>query len=193
MGLDETLFGAINTGWANAALDPVMAAISLLGSYAVVLYVLPLWYSGRKTRSFDYLLALAVVVVLTAVLKAAIGRMRPEEVLGLGNVRLVPVPFSSETDPAFPSGHVARVALLAAVVSPHERKFALPMAAFVLLEALSRIYVGVHWPTDTMGGAALGAAVGLVVWRLDRVDRYARVRAAVLRPLGVTADRAGLS
>lgn len=193
MGFDEDLFRAINTGWANPALDAAMAAISLLGSFVMVLYVLPLWYSGRKARSIDYLVALAVTVALATIVKVAIGRMRPEEVLGLPNVRLVAVPFSAEGDPAFPSAHVARVAALAALLSLHERKFVVPMAAFVVLEALSRIYVGVHWPTDTIGGAVLGAAAGLILWRLDRSDRYARLRAMVLGWLGVTANRAGRS
>lgn len=193
MGFDEDVFRAINQGWSNSALDPVMVAISLLGSYLVVAYVVPIWLSGRTERSFDVLVGLALAVALTASLKAAIGRPRPVDILGVAAVRLVPVPFSAELDPAFPSGHVARVAAIAAVLSFHERKFSIPLGLFVLLEALSRVYVGVHWPTDTIGGAVLGFAVGLAVWRLGRVDRYARLRATALRSIRPTSRRGGPS
>ncbi len=204
VGFDEDLFRAINSGWASppleqkvteairAALDPVMVAVSLLGSYLMVVYVIPIWISHRKERAFDVLVALGIAVVLTTALKLAIGRPRPPDVLG-GAVRMVSVPFSSESDPAFPSGHVSRVAALAAVLSFHERKFSIPLGLFVFLEALSRVYVGAHWPTDTIGGAVVGIIVGLAVWHLNRTGGYMRLRAAVLRPLGVTSDRAGRS
>ena len=191
MGLDEEWFRAINTGWANPALDPFMVALSVLGSSIVILYVLPIWFSGRKNRSFDYLVALALVLTLTAVIKFAVDRPRPDEVMS--GVRIVPVPsLFPDLEPAFPSGHVARIAVLAAIlvlVLPDWR-FAFPLAVFVLLETLSRIYVGAHWPTDTIGGAALGITVGILVWRLDRVGAYTRTRAAILRALGVRETRA---
>ena len=192
MGLDEDWFRAINTGWANPALDPIMVALSVLGSSVVLLFVIPLWLTGRKARSFDLLVALFLALVLTTAIKFAVGRPRPEDVLE--GVRIVDVPgLFVETDPAFPSGHVARVAVLAAVlvlVLP-DWKFALPLAVFVLLEALSRIYVGVHWPTDTIAGAALGLGIGLAIWRLGRVDGYVRLRAAALRTVGVSAAPEG--
>ncbi len=190
MGLDEEWFRAINTGWANPALDPFMVALSVLGGYFVILYVLPIWFSGRKTRAFDYLVALALALALTAVIKFVVERPRPDEVLA--GVRIVPVPsLFAEPDSAFPSGHVARIAVLAAIlvlILP-DWKFALPLAVFILLEALSRIYVGAHWPTDTISGAALGIGIGIAIWRLDRVDRYVRLRTAALRTVGIGAGR----
>jgi len=192
MGLDEDWFRAINTGWANPVLDPFMVALSVLGSFAVLLWVLPLWFTGRKARSFDLLLALLLALALTTAIKYAVARPRPEDVFA--DVRIVSVPgLFVETDPAFPSGHVARIAVLAAIlflVLP-DWKFALPLALLVLLEALSRIYVGVHWPTDTIAGAALGLGIGIAIWRLGRVDGYVRLRTAALHTVGVSAARAG--
>ena len=188
MGLDEDWFRAINTGWANPALDPIMVALSIAGSFAVLLWVLPLWFSGRKARSFDLLLALLMALVLTTAVKYAVGRPRPEDILA--GVRIVSVPsWFVESDPAFPSGHVARVAALAAIlflILPGW-KFAIPLAAFVALEAVSRIYVGAHWPTDVVAGAVLGILIGVAIWRLGRVDGYVRLRAAALRTVGVSA------
>jgi len=187
MGLDEDWFRAINAGWANPVLDPFMVAISVLGSFTVLLWIVPLWFTGRKARAFDLLVALLLALALATAIKYAVGRPRPDDVLA--SVRIVPVPgWFVETDPAFPSGHVARVAALAVIlflVLPNW-KVALPLAAFIVLEAVSRIYVGVHWPTDTIAGAALGLLIGVAVWRLGRVAGYVRLRTAALRTFRVT-------
>lgn len=196
VGFDDELFGAINTGWSapglSPILDPLMIVVSLVGSYLLLLYVIPAWLSGRRERAFDVLVAIALALVLTTMLKYAIGRERPIDVLGAG-ARIVPVPLSAEDDPAFPSGHVSRAAAFAAVLSFHRRRLSAPLGLLVLAEAISRIYVGAHWPTDTIGGALLGLAIGAAVWRLDRVDRYVRLRAAVIRTLRLRADPGGRS
>jgi len=69
---------------------------------------------------------------------------------------------------SFPSGHTSTSFACATVLS-----FFVPRAApaFYLLAlaiGFSRIYVGVHWPLDVLGGAILGVAVGLAVTALLR-------------------------
>jgi undecaprenyl-diphosphatase len=61
---------------------------------------------------------------------------------------------------SFPAGHAATAfagAVLLAFVAPRLAPFALALATLV---AISRVYVGVHYPTDVLAGAALGAPVG---------------------------------
>jgi undecaprenyl-diphosphatase len=89
---------------------------------------------------------------------------------------LVSVPHGS----SFPSGHTATSFACATVLS-----FFVPRAApaFYLLAlaiGFSRIYVGVHWPLDVLGGAVLGLAVGLAVTALLR--RGAGRRLSARRP-----------
>ena len=95
--------------------------------------------------------------VLSPVLKHLIGRPRPPV-----DDRLLEV-----TSPAFPSGHSlgasALIGIVAVVVCGRMvqrwaiRLTALLAAAFVLVVGLSRVYLGVHWPTDVLAGWALGA------------------------------------
>jgi membrane-associated phospholipid phosphatase len=80
---------------------------------------------------------------------------------------LVPVPH----DASFPSGHAATSFAAATMLA-----FAFPPLAPVLVllaaaVAFSRVYVGVHYPLDILGGAVLGALVALIVRPLVRARR----------------------
>jgi undecaprenyl-diphosphatase len=101
-----------------------------------------------------------------AVLKALVDRPRPFVRYPEPKI-LVPRPH----DASFPSGHAATSFAAATILS-----FAFPRAApaFLVLAAAiaySRVYVGVHYPLDVLGGAALGALVAIALRRLVRGRR----------------------
>jgi undecaprenyl-diphosphatase len=107
------------------------------------------------------LVALAVLAAdgLAGLLKAAVGEHRPTE-----PDPLVTIPHSH----SFPSGHSATAFAGATVLS-----YLSPRAApvfFVLAAAIaySRLYVGVHFPLDVVGGAALGVATALLLLAVAR-------------------------
>jgi membrane-associated phospholipid phosphatase len=99
-------------------------------------------------------LASIASALLVQVLKGAIGRPRPEEML-------VTADFGS-----FPSGHSANAATLVVCLGIILWRwwFWAIGTVYVALMMLSRTYLGAHWISDTVGGLLVGAAVALIIW-----------------------------
>jgi undecaprenyl-diphosphatase len=113
----------------------------------------------------------------SGVMKPLIERMRPCEVLG--NVHLWHGPDGWITTPAelvrsykssfsFPSGHAANITASMLFLGLVYRRALAPLLAVAAVVSFSRIYVGVHWPSDVCAGMALGAAIGALAYVLFR-------------------------
>ncbi|HYZ88405.1 MAG TPA: phosphatase PAP2 family protein [Myxococcales bacterium] len=162
--------------WVNQAgspiLDPVMVAASnrwlLLGiAVAGALYVAV--RSPHHWLAALMLLASIGAADLVAVraVKPAVERARPCH--SLPSVR---APDGCGSGRSFPSAHASDTAAAATIVAwaaPALSPFALALTAIV---GLSRVYLGVHYPSDVVGGWVLGAAVGAVLITIARL-RYA--------------------
>ena len=157
---------AVTTGVAethNGTLNRTMALITLLGDRVVIgalLVALTAWVirTGRCRRPVQVLItAFLLNPILEAVLKGLVGRSRPDI------DRLVP-----GDGPAFPSGHVLATVgfygILAVIAwrSTTKRSFAigalLSSSLVITLVGFSRIYLGVHWMSDVVGGILVGSA-----------------------------------
>ena len=113
----------------------------------------------RPAPALAALLAVGVAYRLDNVIKAIVERPRPPGLVDDLNVREQIGGFG------FPSGHTTMAFALAASLYPivpgRWRALLWALAAVV---GLARMHVGVHWPADVVGGAALGIAIGTGAW-----------------------------
>jgi undecaprenyl-diphosphatase len=77
-------------------------------------------------------------------------------------------------NPAFPSGHAATSFACAALLAWLTPLPKIPLFVLAGLIAFSRVYVGVHYPLDALGGALLGLAVATALRRLVEARRRSR-------------------
>jgi undecaprenyl-diphosphatase len=162
LSVDQTAMLAIH-GWTSVSLTTVMRAWTELGSGYVVI---PLgvvqaavyWRRGARLSALALVIAIVTAPVVVEGAKLAFARPRPE----------VFVPLTVEQGFSYPSGH-ATMATVAygfsaclAVPRLHARRWralvALATPTVVVLVCLSRVYLGVHYPSDVAGGILLGSA-----------------------------------
>ncbi len=123
----------------------------------MVLLVAALYLGGYRKEALVVAVVVLVTNVLTYGLKYLIARPRPSD-LGI-------VP---ESEPAFPSGHTSNAFAFATTVSYYHRKAAPFLFAWTLLIAFSRVFLGFHYFTDLLGGAAVGIVVSLVITQIAK-------------------------
>ena len=179
--VDESWLQVINQKWSNPIFDVIFPSITDLHRDPRMLFLLiPLlifWIWKRQMLAVKGILAIAVTIALCDVaayrgIKTFVQRPRPPDAHVAVTVRT-----KRYSGPSFPSNHATNmfgVATIVAFLIPGVGPYAFTIAALI---AYSRVYVGVHYPFDVIGGALLGMMIGFFVWMLARGEiSRARVR-----------------
>ena len=154
-------------------LDQLVVYTTDLGSvYAVLGAAAMLAVRGRPRTALDVAAVGCTAWTVAQNAKRRVRRQRPYEAHGVR--RLIGAPTGS----SFPSGHACVAAAMSAVLAGRTsvagaRRMLYGLAAWV---AATRVYVGVHYPTDVLGGAGLGLSLG-ALWR----GPFARIARTLLR------------
>ena len=145
-----------------AFLTPIVKFITHLGDAGIFWILLTLGLLiFKKTRKVGVMSAVALLGALlidNIILKNLVGRIRPYEVVdGLQCL------IGAQKDFSFPSGHTGS-SFASAVVCFKElpKRYGIPLLVLAFLIAFSRLYVGVHYPTDVLAGMAIGTLVALL-------------------------------
>lgn len=143
-------------------LNPIIIFITHLGEEGIIWILLTIaLLIPKKTRKVGIISAVALILMLfinNKFLKIIVARTRPYDVVE-GLIPLVPKLNSF----SFPSGHTSSAFSAGSVMFRKlPRKFGVPIIIFAILMGLTRLYVGVHYPTDVLFGAAEGILLGFV-------------------------------
>ena len=168
ISLDERLFFLINgLAGKSAALDWFMTLV--VGEYfipvAIVMVLLIMWFLGQDLKSRERnqravwyaLVGVGFASAVVQVMNNFYDRLRPFEAYP-GDVTLL---FYQPTDPSFPANMAAVGFAFAMGAWLGNRKVGYLILTLAVLWSFARVYVGVHYPLDILGGAAIGIVATL--------------------------------
>jgi membrane-associated phospholipid phosphatase len=197
-GLDRPAFVALNDAAARWLPPALPSCLTLLGHGLAAVMLLALLLPRAPQLLAAGLYAAPLGGLLSAAGKRLAASPRPAAVLDPSSVHIQGQVLSGHN--AFPSGHSITIFLVATVVAlgyPPLRTRWLPLCAVLaaaVLVGASRIMVGAHWPSDALGGAALGILAGLAGDALARRWPYwQRPRVSVVFALVVLVCAAFLA
>jgi membrane-associated phospholipid phosphatase/phosphoglycolate phosphatase-like HAD superfamily hydrolase len=160
-GLDERVVNLF-AGRRREALTTIAQTLDRLDTWwllalLIAAFVGGLWWSGRMVQALYFGATMVAALVLNPLLKLAFGRVPPGSDEAAAQAAVY----------AFPSGHTtsatAAATALAVIAWPTRWRWPVLAAAtlFSLAMAASRVYLGVHWLSDIVGGLALGFTIAM--------------------------------
>jgi undecaprenyl-diphosphatase len=189
LSADRAVFTFFNRTLANPVLDAVMPFITTENHWTVpiVLGFLGLVTLGGRRGRITAVLAVVILIfsdqIVNFLIKPLVGRERP--CFTLEHVRLL---IRQPHSRSFPSSHAANTAAVAFLLCVRHGRRGWPFAFLAFCIGLSRIVVGVHYPSDVLAGFAAGA---LISWAVLRAWRTVEGRRAPAVPGGSPAAATG--
>lgn len=165
MDLNGSVFDAINglAGHVTVADDAMKFAAEYV-IFGVFALVAASWFArsgGDESRRLGvYTAALAAVLSIAMVQVIQHFYMHQRPFVARSGVVLL---IKHGADASFPSEHTTAAFALAAGIAMYRLRYGLMLLALAALIAFARVYVGVHYPGDVLGGAAIGIGIALAL------------------------------
>ncbi len=192
--LDVKAFRMLNGDARNSFFDAVMPIATEFDQWriGVILVWCALVLFGKSRARWAALMLIPIIAasdqLSSSVMKPLFERLRPCELIG--NVHLwledggwmttpAKVTRSYKNSFSFPSSHATNITASMLFLGLVYRRWLVPLLAVALLVSYSRIYTGVHWPSDVLAGMLVGAAIAAIAYLIfKRFHREAAPAAA---------------
>ncbi len=181
INIDHAIFHFINDSIANPILNWIMPIVTNENNIAIPLLLFWLWllfYKGKRGKIAAVLLLLTVIftdVIAAQIIKPWIGRIRPSHAM-LDNINLL---VSRGGKYGFVSNHAANTMAAATIIGYFYKKWKSVVITISIIVGFSRVYVGVHYPFDVIGGWLFGYALAwaiLSIWVILKIREIKRGR-----------------
>lgn len=169
---DAWLFQLLNHGLAHPALDDLMLFLTSPKHSVHILVLLALFILVRKGKDAFFVIPLLLFAVgiadytASGIMKPLFHRVRP--CFALEGVRLL---VDQSYSWSFASSHAANSTAIASLVwlffwrgETVDKVFTVVVIAYASMVAFSRIYIGVHYPGDVLGGIVIGLASAALIY-----------------------------
>jgi len=166
MTLDTQLFYFFNSlaGQSRFLDGAIVFCASYLAYILIAAFLVLVFFSRYQKRE-------KVEILLVAGISSVVARFgvtdlirffyhHPRPFLALPNVQ----PLLTENSWSFPSGHAAFFFALATAVYLYNKKWGIGFFIATILMTISRVIAGVHYPSDIVGGAAIGVTIACIVY-----------------------------
>lgn len=171
---DDLFIDLINGRMNSRFLDAFMYRVTDLGGavFSTFISLAFLIFGNRfvKGMGIQCLIVLCISQIIVHGLKRILSRERPYKIIETLNT------FGFDlSDYSFPSGHTTASFSIASTIALNIPKLSLFVFILAMIIGISRIYLGVHYPTDVAAGILLGMGTALLVhlYLLDYVDKIA--------------------
>lgn len=153
---DAAILLWLQNSFRNPVLNPIMIFITHLGDkglfWIALTYLMLCFRKTRKTAVASMISMAIGLIVVNVALKNWVARVRPYELIEGLNLMI-----EKQHDFSFPSGHATNSLACAWVMFRLlDKKYGIPALVLALLVSFSRLYVGVHYPTDVFAGIIVG-------------------------------------
>ena len=147
-------------------MDWFWTSITTLGNFGwfwITLSIILLFFKPTRKAGFVSLLSLGFCfLIANGILKPLVARPRPYTQIAALEILIPP-----EKDLSFPSGHTtASFASACILFRMLPKKYGVCAVVLAVLIALSRLYVGIHYPTDVIGGVVIGVFGSMLVYHV---------------------------
>lgn len=162
---DVAILKIINNSMSCKILDFIMPPITYLGStiFSAIFTLLAILNPNKTIHSLGIktLLTLAISSFISRLVKESVNRIRPFIKISNLNIKKIGIDEYS-----FPSGHTTAAFSIAVTSSLFYPNIAIAGIVLASCVGVSRIYLGVHYPTDVLAGTFLGSITSFLVFHI---------------------------
>ncbi|OGU55821.1 MAG: hypothetical protein A2X64_11295 [Ignavibacteria bacterium GWF2_33_9] len=174
--LDKSLFYFINSFLSNSFFDWLMPIVTSQKNWNpiyifLILFLIIKYKKNGLIISILLILSVGLTNLIGDEIKHLVGRLRPCR--SLENLHLL---VKCGPGKSFPSLHAANNFAMAVILSYFFRKNSWIFFSLASLVALSRVFVGVHFPVDIIAGAILGSLISIIFIKLSQKLNFSKIK-----------------